>query len=80
MRKRMLGYFLVMGVLSCWWVYAQEHKELKYEVAVHAQIIPMFAIDSLGNPIFDLKKEDLELWVNGNPYPVYLLTLKFINE
>jgi hypothetical protein len=64
-----------MGVFFCWWVYPQEHKELKYEVAVHAQIIPMFAIDSLGNPIFDLKKEDLELWVNGNPYPVYLLTL-----
>ena len=64
-----------MGVVSCWWVFPQAHKKLKYEVAVHAQIVPMFALDSLGNPIFDLKKEDLELWVNEKPYPIYLLTL-----
>lgn len=75
MIKRVFVYFLVAMVISCWWLFPQEHKKLKYEVAVHAQIVPMFAMDSLGNPIFDLKKEDLELWVNGETYPIYLLTL-----
>ena len=75
MKKRLLIYFLVVGVISCWWGFPQEHKKLEYEVAVHAQIVPMFALDSLGNPIFDLKKEDLELWVNGKPCPIYLLSL-----
>lgn len=75
MIKRVFVYFLVVKVISCWLVFPQEHKKLEYEVAVHAQIVPMFALDSQGNPIFDLKKEDLELWVNGKPYPIYLLTL-----
>lgn len=38
-----------------------------YKVSVDAVLVPAFAVDSQGNPVFDLKKEDFELVVNGVP-------------
>ena len=48
----------------------QENKLLKrfqYEVSVNVQLIPMFAIDSQGNPVYDLKKEEIQLYADGKP-------------
>jgi VWFA-related protein len=43
----------------------QEHEPIKHEVAVTRMLIPVFAYDAKGNPIDDLKKEDLQLYVSG---------------
>jgi len=43
------------------------HDPLSYDVQVDAQIIPIYAIDKKGNPVFDLNIEDLELTIDGKP-------------
>jgi hypothetical protein len=40
-------------------------KRLEYEVSVNAQLIPIFAVDSRGEPVFDLKKEEVEVEADG---------------
>jgi len=75
--KRSLWIYLLLGgiLIHNGWAFPQGHQKLAYEVGVNAQIIPMSALDPQGNPVFDLKAEDLELSVNGKSYPIYLLTL-----
>ncbi len=48
---------------------------LRYEVQVRAQIVPIFAVDSKGNAVYDLKEEELTLYINRKPYEI----LQFIN-
>ena len=36
-------------------------KRLEYEVNVNVQLIPLFAVDSRGEPVYDLKKEEIRL-------------------
>jgi VWFA-related protein len=45
----------------------QAQEDLKYEVSVRAQIVPVFAVDAEGNPVYDLKEDEIELYVNGKP-------------
>lgn len=40
---------------------------LHYQVNVNVKMLPVFAVDAQGNPIFDLEKEDMMLYVNGKP-------------
>lgn len=40
---------------------------LEYEVTVDARLVPVYAVDKKGNPVFDLKKEDFELHTDGKP-------------
>jgi VWFA-related protein len=63
------------GLISSFLLFPAQQKKLEYEVSVDAQIIPMYAVDSQGNPVFDLEKQDLELRVNGKSVPIYLLNL-----
>lgn len=54
--------------------FAQESKELqdsqdslKYNVSVNVVVVPIFAVDTSGNPVYDLKEEELQLFVNNQP-------------
>jgi hypothetical protein len=38
-----------------------------HQVAVDVKLIPIFAVDDDGSPVYDLKKQDLEFYVNGKP-------------
>ncbi|MCP5107991.1 MAG: hypothetical protein GY950_31670 [bacterium] len=40
-------------------------KELKYEVTVNARLIPVFAVDGRGNPVYDLNEKEIQLYVDG---------------
>lgn len=77
MMVSILGVFmfvLAIGQLFCpslLMARPQEHKPLEYQVEVKASLVPLFAVDAKGNPIFDLKKEDLELYVDGKPVDIY---------
>jgi hypothetical protein len=54
----------------------QTEKDLfRYEVQVKAQIVPIFAVDSKGNAVYDLKEEEITLYINRKPYEI----LQFIN-
>ncbi len=43
---------------------------LKYKVLVNAMAVPLFVVDTNGNPVFDLKKEELQLYVNDMPVEI----------
>jgi VWFA-related protein len=49
-----------------------------HQVAVDVKLLPIFAVDAAGNPVYDLKKEDIEFYVNGNPVDIlHLRPYKF---
>jgi len=52
-----------------------ENDILHHEVQVSAQVVPIFAVDSKGNPVYDLKEEEILLYVNRKPYKI----LQFMN-
>ena len=54
--------------------FARESKELQdsqdslnYNVSVNVMVVPIFAVDTGGNPVYDLKQEELQLFVNNQP-------------
>jgi len=59
--------FMLFGskVLAC-----QEEKPLRYEIEVNALIVPIFAVDANGKPVYDLKKEEITLLVNAEPIDI----------
>jgi VWFA-related protein len=70
--RSIIGILLLLQVFPAHpLLMSQEHKPLKYRVDVKASLVPLFAVDSKGNAIFDLKKDDLELYVNGKPTDIY---------
>jgi hypothetical protein len=50
-----------------------DQEPLKYKISVDVMVVPLFAVDEQGKPVFDLKKGDLELYLNGRPCAVQLL-------
>lgn len=54
-----------LGLCGLLPVFPQEHEPIKHEVSVSRMLIPFYAYDSNGNPVYDLKKEELLLYING---------------
>jgi hypothetical protein len=52
----------------------KEHEPLKYEVEVKAQIIPIYAVDKKGNPVYDLAEEDIQLYIDKKPCKILRFT------
>jgi VWFA-related protein len=48
----------------------QENQDLSYEVRVSAQLVPIYAVDKKGNPVFDLKQEEIILFADGKPMAI----------
>ncbi len=46
-----------------------DNDQLKYNIEVNAQVIPFFAIDKKGNPVFDIEEKDIELIINKKTFP-----------
>ncbi len=51
-----------------------ESDRLRYNVRVNAQVVPIFAVDSKGNPVYDLKEEEIILYINRKPYKILQFT------
>ncbi|MCP5105543.1 MAG: hypothetical protein GY950_19305 [bacterium] len=41
-----------------------------HRVAVNVKLLPVFAVDAQGNPVYDLKKEDIAFSINGKPVDI----------
>ncbi|NIM16105.1 MAG: hypothetical protein GTO45_29230 [Candidatus Aminicenantes bacterium] len=54
-----------LGLCGLSLAFPQEHEPIKHEVSVSRMLIPFYAYDSDGNPVYDLKKEELRLYING---------------
>lgn len=44
-----------------------QQEPIKHEVRVEMMLIPAFAVDERGNPVYDLKEEDFQLYVDNEP-------------
>jgi len=60
-------YFLVLALILLFnLILLAQVKELSTGKSTHSEFrVPLFAIDTGGNPYYDLKKKDLELYING---------------
>ncbi|MCX6583569.1 MAG: hypothetical protein NT166_25630 [Candidatus Aminicenantes bacterium] len=54
---------------------------LKYDVSVDAMAVPLFVVDSTGDPVFDLKQEELQVFANDRPMEIiYFNRFEFAYE
>ncbi|NIM16872.1 MAG: hypothetical protein GTO45_33220 [Candidatus Aminicenantes bacterium] len=78
-RSGWLILFLILNLCISIHLFSQEQKQeydaIKHEVSVTRLLIPLFAYDSRGNPVFDLKKEDLRLFIDGKVVEIRDLNL-----
>ena len=73
----LLFFLFSLGIIS----FSQEQEPIKHEVSVTGIIIPLFAFDSKGNPVYDLQKDDLKLYINGKKVEINSLNpIKFQYE
>ena len=58
-------------VLAFWFLFLTlflpllSQKKIVHEVKVKARIIPVYAIDAKGMPVFNLRKEDIEVYLDN---------------
>lgn len=62
--QKIFHFTLVILVALFTVPFIQAQEDLTYEVSVKAQIVPVFAVDAEGNPVYDLKESEIELYVN----------------
>ncbi|GBC83795.1 hypothetical protein HRbin11_00213 [bacterium HR11] len=65
------------AALACWfgtvgllWGQAPPTPRGEETVEVHLQIIPFYVVDESGQPVLDLKPEEVQVLVDGKPYPL----------
>ncbi|MEN8154459.1 MAG: hypothetical protein ABFR75_10595 [Acidobacteriota bacterium] len=75
-----LSFFVFFSGNSVYPFPEEKDIKLEYDVKVNAVIIPVFALDKKGNPIFDLKKKDLVLYVDGKPVEINSLSRYSLEE
>jgi hypothetical protein len=75
--KKILLFFMIlviplMGMLSGFEGQQKEDDQepLKYQVEVDAYLVPFFAVDKEGKPVYSLEEKDIEFFVNGKPFPI----------
>ena len=67
--KKMLLFILILYLGIPF--FAQDPQEsLKYKVSVNVMTVPLFVVDTNGNPVFNLKEEELQLKVNDEPVKI----------
>ena len=64
--KKMLTLIFV-GILTAPFFAQESQDTLKYNVSVNVMAVPIFAVDGNGNPVYDLKEDELQLFVNDTP-------------
>jgi hypothetical protein len=71
--KKLIPFIFFLSAIFFYFVTStvngQEHQKLEYDVGVTARIVPVFAVDAKGNPVFDLNKQDILFYVNGKHVP-----------
>lgn len=63
------SFFLVL-LLFTFPMSGQQKKPLEYQVSVNALVVPFFAVDGKGNPVYDIRADELELTVNGKSFKI----------
>ncbi|MCP4214575.1 MAG: hypothetical protein GY765_07955 [bacterium] len=71
MSKRVVLILVMLSLIAAG-LPAEEKKENKdsHQVFVDMMLVPIFAVNADGSPVFDLQKEELELYANGKPMDI----------
>ena len=58
--KLQILIFILIGILGMHVTsIGKDHQKLEYNVAVSARIIPVFALDNNGKPVYDIQKDEI---------------------
>jgi VWFA-related protein len=68
---------LIAAVVCCWLLMPvpvsandAEQDSITHKVSVDVMLVPIFVVSPEGEPVYDLKKEDFELYANGIPIQI----------
>lgn len=68
MKNRVIIGLAILWLISILMPLYSQVQELRYNVRVEAKIIPIYAVDDKGNPVYDLRSEEIKLLVNGTAH------------
>ncbi len=75
------GLIIIVPGLSLLEAYEAADEPQKHEVSVSMVLLPVFAMDSSGKPVADLRHEDFQLLVNGEPANIaQFFNFSFLDE
>jgi len=73
--------WIAVLILNAGMAFSQIPENIQHKVQVSAWIIPVFAVDANGNPVFDLREEDMQITIDGRPVSLqYLMRRNFLVE
>jgi hypothetical protein len=58
----------------------KKDEELSYAVDVNAQLVPIYAVDKNGNPVFDIKREEIQLFADEKPAEIIFFSGYSVEE
>ena len=72
--KELAIFFLLLWISMTTHLFSQRkvystNEKLEYKIDVNAQVIPFFAVDKEGDPVYNLEEKDIELFINKKPFP-----------
>jgi len=70
MRRWWAALAFGLGTVGSLWAQVPPAPRGEETVEVHLQIIPFYVIDESGRPVLDLKPEEVQVLVDGKPYPI----------
>ncbi len=59
-----------LGTVGLLWGQVPPSPRGEETVEVHLQVIPFYVIDESGRPVLDLKPEEVQVLIDGKPYPI----------
>jgi VWFA-related protein len=59
-----------LGTVGLLWAQVPSPPRGEETVEVHLQIIPFYVVDESGQPVLDLKPEEVQVLVDGKPHPI----------
>lgn len=68
-------FFLVLWISLTNTLFSQQEENsnresIEYQIEVEAQVIPFFAVDKRGEPVYNLEEKDIELFINKKSFPI----------
>lgn len=69
-QDKSLTIFVLFFLMLFFTIILSAQERLSHEVSVDAVLAPLFAVDASGNPVYDLKQEEFEVFVNNKPVEI----------
>jgi len=69
-QRKSLTIFASFFLMVLFTIILSPQERLRHEVSVDAMLAPLFAVNASGDPVYDLKQEEFEVFVNSKPVEI----------